>query len=125
VSLSEDFSLSQRQRIWKDAQRPPDAMAPQLLVANAGSSSLKFALFTKNGTNQPVADASGQLEGIGIQPQFTVTDAAGVTAWVLSTNENLMIACHTLNQLMLSAGGGGPRPPKSQIAENPNKKELP
>jgi acetate kinase len=82
-------------------------MTPQLFVANAGSSNPKFALFTKNGTNQPVADASGQLEGIGIQPRFTVKDATGVTA-LLPTNENLMIARHTLNQVMLSAGGGWP-----------------
>jgi len=80
-------------------------MAPQVLVANAGSSSLKFALFNKNGTNQTIADASGQLEGIGIQPRFTVKDAAAVTPGVLPTNENLMIARHTLNQVMLSAGG--------------------
>jgi acetate kinase len=81
-------------------------MTPQLFVASAGSSNPKFALFTKNGTNQPVADASGQLEGIGIQPRFTVKDATGVTAWPLPTNENLMIVRHTLNQVMLSAGGG-------------------
>ena len=54
-------------------------MTPLLLVANAGSSSLKFALFKKNEADQPVADATGQVEGIGTQPRFTVKDAAGET----------------------------------------------
>jgi acetate kinase len=54
-------------------------MTPLLLVANAGSSSLKFALFKKNEADQPVADAAGQVEGIGTQPRFTVKNAAGQT----------------------------------------------
>src|SRR5271165_2367286 len=54
-------------------------MTPLLLVVNAGSSSLKFALFKKNEADQPVADATGQVEGIGTQPWFTVKDAAGQT----------------------------------------------
>ena len=54
-------------------------MTPLLLVVNAGSSSLKFALFKKNEADQPVADATGQVEGIGTQPRFTVKDAAGQT----------------------------------------------
>src|SRR4029077_258669 len=34
------------------------------------------------------------------------TPASKVTAWALPTNENLIIARHTLKQVMLSAGGG-------------------
>lgn len=54
-------------------------MAPLILVANAGSSSLKFALFKKNEADQPVAEAAGQVEGIGTRPRFTVNNAAGQT----------------------------------------------
>jgi acetate kinase len=52
-------------------------MTPLILVAN--SSSLKFALFNKNEADQPVAQAAGQVEGIGTQPRFTVKNAAGQT----------------------------------------------
>lgn len=41
-----------------------------LLVINAGSSSIKFALYRQQ-ARQLVADASGQVEGIGTQPRFT------------------------------------------------------
>src|SRR5262245_57915537 len=54
-------------------------MTPLILVANAGSSSLKFALFKRNEEDQPVAEAAGQVEGIGTQPRFTVKNAAGQT----------------------------------------------
>jgi len=54
-------------------------MTPLILVANAGSSSLKFALFKRNEADQPVAEAAGGVEGIGTQPRFTVKNAAGQT----------------------------------------------
>jgi acetate kinase len=54
-------------------------MTPRILVINAGSSSLKFTLFRRNEANQPVAEAAGQVEGIGTQPRFTVKNAAGQT----------------------------------------------
>jgi acetate kinase len=54
-------------------------MTPLILVANAGSSSLKFALFKRNEADQPVAEAAGEVEGIGTQPRFTVKNAAGQT----------------------------------------------
>jgi len=47
-------------------------MNKYLLVVNAGSSSIKFAIFKKNATLELVADAAGQIEGIGSQPHFTV-----------------------------------------------------
>jgi acetate kinase len=54
-------------------------MTLRILVVNAGSSSLKFSLFKKNEADQPVAEAAGQVEGIGTQPRFTVKNAAGQT----------------------------------------------
>jgi acetate kinase len=54
-------------------------MTPLILVVNAGSSSLKFALFKRNAADQPVPEAAGQVEGIGTQPRFTIKNAAGQT----------------------------------------------
>ncbi len=48
-------------------------MNKYLLVINAGSSSIKFAIYQKDTlSGQLVADAVGQIEGIGSQPRFTV-----------------------------------------------------
>ena len=48
-------------------------MNKYLLVINAGSSSIKFAIYQKDASSlQLVADAAGQIEGIGSQPRFTV-----------------------------------------------------
>jgi acetate kinase len=48
-------------------------MNKYLLVINAGSSSIKFAIYQKDTSSiQLVADAAGQIEGIGSQPHFTV-----------------------------------------------------
>jgi acetate kinase len=54
-------------------------MNSYLLVINAGSSSIKFAIYPKDASsNQLVADATGQIEGIGNQPNFTVKKPNGV-----------------------------------------------
>ncbi|SJM95066.1 acetate/propionate family kinase [Crenothrix polyspora] len=61
-----------------------------LLVINAGSSSIKFAVYqTDASSNQLVTHASGQLDGIGNQPNFTVKNHHGVTLVerTLSVNE--------------------------------------
>lgn len=51
-------------------------MNKYLLVINAGSSSIKFAIYQKNTSSvQLAADAAGQIEGIGSQPRFTVKTA--------------------------------------------------
>ena len=50
-------------------------MAEPIAVINAGSSSIKFALFTA-GANQP-AEFRGQVERIGSAPHLTISDAAG------------------------------------------------
>lgn len=50
-------------------------MAECIAVLNAGSSSIKFALY-KEGAGEP-ATYRGQIEGIGNVPRLTVKDAAG------------------------------------------------
>jgi len=51
-------------------------MADAILVLNAGSSSLKFSVFSlRGGELAPIA--SGQVEGIGAAPRFVAKDAAG------------------------------------------------
>jgi acetate kinase len=47
-----------------------------LLVINAGSSSIKFAVYKRDEpSNQLVVNVTGQLEGIGNQPKLTVKDS--------------------------------------------------
>ena len=54
----------------------PEAKPTALLVLNAGSSSLKFAVFAVNG--RALAQRyDGQMEGIGAAPHFILRDAAG------------------------------------------------
>jgi acetate kinase len=49
-----------------------------ILALNAGSSSLKFALFETGADRTAVPDFRGEMEGIGSAPHFTVRDAKGV-----------------------------------------------
>ncbi len=54
-------------------------MKNYLLVINAGSSSIKFAIYQKNAPpSQLIADTTGQVEGIGNQPNFTVKNPHNV-----------------------------------------------
>ncbi len=65
-------------------------MNKYLLVINAGSSSIKFAIYQKDPSTVPlVADAAGQIEEIGNQPRFTVKtpDAVVLVDRSLSINE--------------------------------------
>jgi len=65
-------------------------MNKYLLVINAGSSSIKFAIYQKDtATLQLIANAAGQIEEIGNQPRFTVKtpDAAVLVDRSLSINE--------------------------------------
>ena len=49
-----------------------------LLVINAGSSSIKFAIYQQDASSTHLsADAAGQIEGIGSQPVFSVKRANG------------------------------------------------
>lgn len=52
-------------------------MSACLLVINAGSSSIKFALYSLAGEGDLAAELNGQVAAIGVQEHFTVTDAAG------------------------------------------------
>jgi acetate kinase len=55
-------------------------MQNYLLVINAGSSSIKFAIYKKDAlSNLLIVDATGQIEGIGIQPHFSVKDSQDAT----------------------------------------------
>jgi acetate kinase len=61
-----------------------------LLVINAGSSSIKFAVYQRDGaSNQLVADATGQIEGIGNQPKLSLKDshAADLVGHSLAVDE--------------------------------------
>jgi acetate kinase len=53
----------------------PDA----LLALNAGSSSVKFALYELAAGNRLGRSATGQIEGIGSAPHLSATDAGGAT----------------------------------------------
>jgi acetate kinase len=48
-----------------------------VLVLNAGSSSLKFCLYRRQGDEHWGLEAKGQIEGIGTSPRLAVRDAAG------------------------------------------------
>lgn len=52
-------------------------MTEYFLTLNAGSSSIKFALFTA--TITPTPAARGQIDGIGVAPHLRVTDGDGAT----------------------------------------------
>jgi acetate kinase len=84
-----------------------------ILVVNAGSSSLKFSLFRLDGGEDLQLAVRGQVDGIGTRPALKIKDAAGSAlvarhlaldeareaAWVIATNEELMIARHPLHLL--------------------------
>ncbi|MER2606293.1 MAG: acetate/propionate family kinase [Siculibacillus sp.] len=50
-------------------------MTRAVLTINAGSSSLKFAVYAADGERRRLA--AGQLEGIGVHPHLTIRDEAG------------------------------------------------
>ncbi|EJW11834.1 Acetate kinase [Rhodovulum sp. PH10] len=47
-------------------------MGDHVITLNAGSSSIKFALFDADGGEWPKMVATGQVEGIGVSPEFEV-----------------------------------------------------
>jgi acetate kinase len=51
-------------------------MGEQILVINAGSSSIKFSVFDTS-ADRLTAGAHGQVEGIGTSPHLEVSDAEG------------------------------------------------
>jgi acetate kinase len=63
-------------------------MTDAILVLNAGSSSLKFAVYRDTGT--PEMHLRGKIAGIGTNPNFSAKDASGAPLssyagiWVMS-----------------------------------------
>ena len=51
-------------------------MSKAILVLNAGSSSIKFALYTRD-AGELILRFHGNLDGIGIRPHLSVTNATG------------------------------------------------
>jgi len=54
-------------------------MPGAVLVLNAGSSSIKFALYEVRGEGDPAVLAKGEIEGIGTAPHFVARDATGAS----------------------------------------------
>jgi len=53
-------------------------MTEVILVLNAGSSSIKFSIFALEGEERSLALVyRGEMEGIGAQPRFVVSDSTG------------------------------------------------
>ncbi|MBF0289692.1 MAG: acetate/propionate family kinase [SAR324 cluster bacterium] len=52
-------------------------MTPNILVLNAGSSSLKFSIFEVGEGNSLTMEYTGQIEGFHVQPRFEIQDAEG------------------------------------------------
>ncbi|HZS84522.1 MAG TPA: acetate/propionate family kinase [Stellaceae bacterium] len=52
-------------------------MRDAVLVINAGSSSVKFSLFSCGGRGEIELSCKGQIEAIGLRPRFEARDAAG------------------------------------------------
>jgi acetate kinase len=71
-------------------------MADAILALNAGSSSIKFALYRLISTDRPAAsseldlEARGAVEGIATAPRFTAHDASGA---VLGDRISVPTAC--------------------------------
>ena len=56
-------------------------MAGALLTLNAGSSSIKFAIFQVEGSGDPQAVARGKIEGIGTAPHLIARAANGAAVF--------------------------------------------
>jgi acetate kinase len=68
-------------------------MSAHILTVNAGSSSLKFALFEAGGAD-PACLAIGQIEGLGTDPQLTLRDGAGAKILVDALEDADMVHDH-------------------------------
>ena len=98
-------------------------MSDALLVLNAGSSSLKFSVFLNEDAPRPLVRAIGENTasiragvcqdatwlGLELDEEANASggpcitrERSGVLAWVIPTNEELMIASHT--QRVLGSG---------------------
>ena len=74
-------------------------MSDGILVLNAGSSSIKFSLYTRAAGGEPRLSSKGQIEGIGVSPHFI---ARSVTGSVLEEQRwNHDVDFHTLLERLL------------------------
>jgi acetate kinase len=62
-------------------------MTDAILTINAGSSSIKFALFERGEPLAPQAALRGELDGIGAQPRLKAKDASGAVLAELTFDE--------------------------------------
>jgi len=81
------------------------AMTQAILTINAGSSSIKFALFERGDPVQPQAALRGEIDGIGAQPRLKAKDARGAVLAELTFSELAKLSAdeqhhHTLDVLM-------------------------
>lgn len=80
-------------------------MSAMILILNAGSSSVKFELFTMNG-DQFSRCAEGQIESIGTAPRFVAKDSSGQilheARWEPSPSKDHQIALETLREWLRS-----------------------
>jgi acetate kinase len=71
----------------------------RLLVVNAGSSSVKFQVFSGGASGGPARKLKGQMDGIGVRPRLRVTgaDGTGIVDRELSAGEvpDVPAALHT------------------------------
>ena len=67
-------------------------MSHRILTLNAGSSSVKFALFDAAHGSQPASRLQGQIEGIGSRPRLVARDAQGCTlleSWLQTSGQGI------------------------------------
>src|SRR6516164_10472967 len=62
---------------WLNSRSGPDAVTDTILVVNAGSSSIKFQLFSASAGDQLQRRLKGQIEGIGVRPRLVAKDVKG------------------------------------------------
>src|SRR5260370_42115198 len=98
ASVAESFLISRMRRIFKHERiSMPDSF---ILTINAGSSSLKFALFRAG--QAPACELAGKFERIGLpEGKLTVTDVATNKRLEKSFQGDTHIACVPLLAQML------------------------
>ena len=77
----------------------------EILCLNAGSSSLKFALYAEPGTDEPSLLASGKIENIGLEPHLIARDAKGDVLADRRWTKDVTITHETLLKDLLRAAG--------------------
>jgi acetate kinase len=68
-----------------------------LLILNAGSSSLKFALYDRApaAKTDPIPLLAGQIDGLGSHPHLRVTDAQGIDRQDAPLHSRARMRCAT------------------------------